>query len=190
MNATLRRLDDRERYWGLSWPGWVAATGAAGVLYLAVRFSPLGTKPTITITLFGLAFAGMVLYGVSGQALSPGQQLLAILSYRRSRKLLELSDRIERRGLVLDSLPPTDAPTPPAAADADGSERLAVDDEYGYDDEEIDADEDRDAAAPAAPAAPVGQIDVAQHTPNEDDWGDENLSHDDAQPPGTGREDR
>jgi hypothetical protein len=167
MNATLRRLDDRERYWGLSWPGWVAAIAAAGVLYLAVRFSPLETKPTITITLFVLAFAGMVLYGVSGQALSPGRQVLAILSYRRSRKLLELSDRVERRGLVLDSLPPTDTPTRPAvdAADADD-----------------EGSEDPDAAE--------GQLGVAQHTPAEDGRGDEELWHDDAQPLGTGREDR
>ena len=96
---------------GSPWPGWVAASAGAAALYLAVRFSPLGTKPTITITLFVLAFAGMVLYGVSGQALSPGRQLLAILSYHRSRKLLELADRVERRGLVLDSVPRNDAPT-------------------------------------------------------------------------------
>ena len=71
------------------------------------RLSPLAAKPTITITLFVLTLAGMVLYGVSGQALSPGRQLMAIISYRRSAKLLELSDRVERRGLVLDTSPPT-----------------------------------------------------------------------------------
>ncbi len=104
---TLRRLDDRERYWGLTWPGWVALLTGAGILYVAVRLSPLGTKPTITIALIALAFVGMVLHGVSGQALSPGRQLVAIVNYRRAPKLLELTGRVERRGLVLDAIPPT-----------------------------------------------------------------------------------
>jgi hypothetical protein len=105
MTPTLRRLDDRERYWGLSWPGWVAVAAGGGVLYLAVRLSPLGVKPTITITLFVLAFLGMALYGVSGQALSPGRQLLAILAYRRGAKTLTLPERPDRRGLVLTAAP-------------------------------------------------------------------------------------
>lgn len=108
MTPTLRRLDDRERYWGLTWPGWVAAVVGAAVLYLAVRFSPLSTKPTITMTLFVLAFAAMVLYGVSGQALSPGRQLLAIVAYRRSPKTLQLADRPDRQGLVLTAVPDPD----------------------------------------------------------------------------------
>ncbi len=179
MTPTLRRLDDRERYWGLPWTGWVAATAAAGALYLAVRFSPLGSKPTITITLFILAFAGMVLYGVSGQALSPGRQLLAILSYRRSRKLLELSDRVERRGLVLDSLPPNDTPT--LRADDD-----ETDDPFTglrVDDDEIDAREGWDAGD----IAEAGQ---AQHAREREGWRDDELRTDDGQPQGTSREDR
>ena len=28
---TLRRLNDRERYWGLSWPEWAAAVAGAGL---------------------------------------------------------------------------------------------------------------------------------------------------------------
>jgi hypothetical protein len=111
MIATLRRLDDRERYWGLSWPGWVAVAAGGGVLYLAVRFSPLAVKPTITISLFVLAFVGMALYGVSGQALSPGRQLVAILAYHRAAKTLTLPERPDRRGLVLTATPelPTSA---------------------------------------------------------------------------------
>ena len=93
ITPTLRRLDDRERYWGLTWPGWIASSAGAGALYLAIKVSPLGSKPTITITLFVLTLAGMVLYGISGQALSPGRQLMAIISYRRSAKVLELSDQ-------------------------------------------------------------------------------------------------
>jgi hypothetical protein len=113
MTPTLRRLDDRERYWGLSWPGWVAVGGGGGALYLAVRLSPLGTRPTITITLFILAFVGMALYGVSGQALSPGRQLLAILAYRRGARTLTLPNRSDRRGLVLTSAPPLTQPAGP-----------------------------------------------------------------------------
>jgi hypothetical protein len=105
VTPTLRRLDDRERYWGLTWPGWVAAIVGAAVLYLAVRFSPLSTKPTITLTLFVLAFAAMVLYGVSGQALSPGRQLLAIIAHRRTPKTLQLAGRPDRHGLVLTAMP-------------------------------------------------------------------------------------
>ena len=105
MTPTLRRLDDRERYWGLTWPGWVAAITAAGLLYGAVRVSPLATKPTITITLFIIAFVAMTLYGVSGQALSPGRQLVAILAYRRAAKHLALDERPDRRGLVLHATP-------------------------------------------------------------------------------------
>src|ERR1700709_2628786 len=102
---TLRRLDDRERYWGLTWPGWLATLAGVGALYAAVRLSPVGTKPTITITLIVLTFVGMVLHGVSGQALSPGRQLLAIGRYHRSPNLLALAERADRRGLVLDAAP-------------------------------------------------------------------------------------
>jgi hypothetical protein len=110
---TLRRLDDRERYWGLTWPGWLAILAGFGALYAAVRMSPVSTKPTITITLIVLTFVAMVLHGVSGQALSPGRQLLAILRYHRSPKLLALADRADRRGLVLDAAPGFSAdPTP------------------------------------------------------------------------------
>lgn len=105
MTPTLRRLDDRERYWGLTWPGWAAAIIAGLVLYLAVRFSPLSTKATITVTLFILAFAAMAYYGISGQALSPGRQLLAIIAYQRSPKRLALPATPDRRGLVLDAVP-------------------------------------------------------------------------------------
>jgi hypothetical protein len=179
MTPTLRRLDDRERYWGLPWTGWVAATAAAGALYVAVRFSPLGTKPTITLTLFVLAFAGMVLCGVSGQALSPGRQLLAILSYRRSRKLLELSDRVERRGLVLDSLPPNRAPTPRA----DNGETDDLFTGLRVDDDEIDFGEDWDAGD-------IAELGHAWQSPDEDGWRDDDSWHDDVPPPGSRGEDR
>ena len=86
MTPTLRRLNDRERYWGLTWPGWIAAVAAGGVLYGAVKLSPFGFKPTVTIVALLIALFAMVLLGVSGQALSPGRQLQAIARYRRSPK--------------------------------------------------------------------------------------------------------
>ena len=117
MTPTLRRLDDRERYWGLTWPGWVAVVLCGGALYGALRFSPLGVKPTVTVALFILAFVGMALYGVSGQALSPGRQLVAILAYRLAAKTLPLPEGPDRRGLVLSAAPelepqPAGEPTP------------------------------------------------------------------------------
>ena len=32
MTPTLRRLNDRERYWGLTWPGWGAAAAAFSIV--------------------------------------------------------------------------------------------------------------------------------------------------------------
>src|SRR5262249_4485447 len=105
MTPTLRRLNDRERYWGLTWPAWVAAAGAGGVLYAAVKLSPFGFKPTVTIVALLIALFAMVLLGVSGQALCPGRQLQAIARYRRSPKRWELPTRADGRGLVLALVP-------------------------------------------------------------------------------------
>ncbi|MEA2160736.1 MAG: hypothetical protein QOD66_3116 [Solirubrobacteraceae bacterium] len=108
MTPTLRRLNDRERYWGLTWPGWIAAVAAGGVLYGAVKLSPFGFKPTITIVALLIALFAMVLLGVSGQALSPGRQLQAIARYRRSPKRWTLPDASDKHGLVLATAPPPD----------------------------------------------------------------------------------
>lgn len=105
MTPTLRRLNDRERYWGLTWPGWIATAVGLCFLYGAVRFSPLGTRATVTIVVLAIAFAAMVLAGVSGQALSPGRQVLAVIAYRRSPKRYALPTVPDRRCLVLDSEP-------------------------------------------------------------------------------------
>jgi hypothetical protein len=105
MTPTLRRLNDRERYWGLTWPGWIAAAAAGAVLYGAVKLSPFGVKPTVTIVALLIALFAMVLLGVSGQALSPGRQLQAIARYRRSPKRWELPAEPDRRGLVLATAP-------------------------------------------------------------------------------------
>lgn len=117
MTPTLRRLNDRERYWGLTWPGWVAALAGGAILYGAVRLSPFGFKPTVTIVLVLLTVGGMLILGLSGQALSPGRHLLAIVAYRRSPKRWTLPAKPDRHGLVLASAPelasePADPPEP------------------------------------------------------------------------------
>ena len=105
MTPTLRRLDDRERYWGMTWPGWCAAAAAGAILYGAVRLSPFGIKPTVTVVVLLLAFGAMIVLGVSGQALSPSRHLRAILAYRRSPKRFRLSRTPDHHGLVLAGLP-------------------------------------------------------------------------------------
>ncbi|MGC9220105.1 MAG: hypothetical protein ACP5H2_01970 [Solirubrobacteraceae bacterium] len=110
MTPTLRRLNDRERYWGLTWPAWIAVAIAGGMLYGAVRVSPLGVKATITLVVLILAFSGMVIAGVSGQALSPGRQLAAIVRYHRAARRYRLPDVPDKRGLVLDRRPPGSDP--------------------------------------------------------------------------------
>lgn len=107
---TFRRLNDPERYYGLSWRGWLAAGGGVGLLYGAVRFSPLAVKPTISITVITLAILGSLLYGLSGQALGPGRFALAAARYALARKQLTLSGAPDRHGLVLASGPPDPDP--------------------------------------------------------------------------------
>jgi hypothetical protein len=105
MTPTLRRLNDRERYWGLTWPGWGAAAAAGGVLYGAVKLSPFAVKPTVTIVVLLLALGVTLVLGVSGQALSPGRHLRAIVAYRRSPKRWALGTKPDGQGLVLASAP-------------------------------------------------------------------------------------
>ena len=129
MTPTLRRLNDRERYWGLTWPGWIATAAAGGVLYGAVKLSPFGFKPTVTIVALVIALFAMVLLGVSGQALSPGRQLQAIVRYRRSPKRWTLPARPDKRGLVLAAVPPPDVDD---VEELDLERELDLWDEDGY----------------------------------------------------------
>jgi len=125
MTPTLRRLNDRERYWGMTWPGWAAAAGAGAVLYAAVKLSPFAIKPTVTLVLLLLALGVTVVLGVSGQALSPSRHLAAIVNYRRAPKRWALSERPDKRGLVLTTAPEPPTITPDESgeggADANGS---------------------------------------------------------------------
>ena len=107
--ATLRRLNDATTYYGLSWRGWLATAVGAGVLYGAVRLSPLPFKPTLTITLLILAGVGMVLYGLSGQALGVGRYLTAVAAWRLAPKRYLPPDHKHpvQGGLAVDAVPLT-----------------------------------------------------------------------------------
>jgi hypothetical protein len=102
---TFRRLNDPERYYGLSWRGWLAAGAGGGLLYVAVRVSPLGLRATITIVVLALAFAGVILHGLSGQAIGPARYLAVVVRYRLASKTLTVPERPDKLGLVLDSAP-------------------------------------------------------------------------------------
>jgi hypothetical protein len=109
MTPTLRRLNDRERYYGLTWPGWVALGLAGGLLYGAVRISPFGLRPTVTVVVLLLAFAASIALALQGQTIGPGRYLVALCRFRRQTKLLEPPARPDRQGLVLDAPPDADA---------------------------------------------------------------------------------
>ena len=106
---TFRRLNDPERYYGLSWRGWLAAGAGGGLLYLAVRVSPLGLRATITIVVLVLAFVGVILHGLSGQAIGPARYLAVVVRYRLASKTLTVPERPDTLGLVLDSAPEASA---------------------------------------------------------------------------------
>lgn len=116
---TLRRLNDPERYYGLSWREWAGVGLAGGLLYAAVRLSPLGVRPTVTIVVLISAFCGVLLRAASGQALSPARLLVAVVRYVIVPKRLLLPEAPERGGLVLVSAPETGADAP---ADVDLAE--------------------------------------------------------------------
>jgi len=101
---TFRRLNDGARYYGLTWHGWLALGLAGAVLYAAVRLSPLGYRPTITMTLFAFAAAGMVLYAVSGQALGPGRYIAAFVRWRCGPGSFDAAAPVTG-GVVVDTLP-------------------------------------------------------------------------------------
>lgn len=105
---TFRRLNDGTRYYGLTWRGWLAASVAGGLLYLSVRLSPLSYKPTITLTLFVMAAAGVALYAVGGQALGPGRYVLAIMRWRFGPVTFVAPDAeqpVNGGGVLVDAVP-------------------------------------------------------------------------------------
>ena len=102
---TLRRLNDPEHYYGLSWRGWLACGAGGAVVYGAVRVSPLGLRATVTVMVLVLAFCGVLLHSLAGQALGAARHLLALIAYARCRKRLELPPKPDAGGLVLDRAP-------------------------------------------------------------------------------------
>jgi len=113
MTPTLRRLNDRERYYGLTWPGWVALALAGGVLYGSVRISPFGVRATVTVVVLLLAFCASVTLALQGQTIGPGRYLLALYRFRRQPKQLAPPIKPDRHGLVLDAAPDADAELEP-----------------------------------------------------------------------------
>jgi hypothetical protein len=116
MTPTLRRLGQSERWLWFTWRGWLAALAAIGILYAAVMLSPLGFRPTVTIALLALTTLGMLLWGLSGQALAPERYLLALIRYRRSAKVFVCPQQPDRHGLVLDEIPDSDTDQQPPSA--------------------------------------------------------------------------
>ena len=81
MTETLRRLDDGTRYYALTWRQWAAALAGGGLLYLAVRFSPLSEKWTFTTVLLILATVAMAILPLTGNALGLDRYLAAIVRW-------------------------------------------------------------------------------------------------------------
>src|ERR1700757_4092656 len=109
MTPTLRRLNDRERYHGLTWPGWIALAAAGGIPYGAVRVSPFGLRVTVTAVVLVMAFLASVALALQGQTIGPGRYLLAVYRYRRASKQLAPPTRPDQFGLR----PCLAAPPPP-----------------------------------------------------------------------------
>jgi hypothetical protein len=105
MTPTLRRLNDRERYYGLTWPGWVALAVSGAILYGAVRISPFGLRATVTVVVLALAFLASVALALQGQTIGPGRYMLALYRYRRAPKQLAPPSEPDRHGLVLNTVP-------------------------------------------------------------------------------------
>jgi hypothetical protein len=114
MTPTLRRLNDRERYYGLTWPGWVALAVSGAILYGAVRISPFGLRATVTVVVLMLAFLASVALALQGQTIGPGRYLLALYRYRRAPKQLAPPTEPDRHGLVLATVPPPEGELEPA----------------------------------------------------------------------------
>ena len=81
MTQTLRRLDDGTRYYSLTWRQWAAALTGGGLLYLAVRFSPLSQKWTFTAALLILATLAVAIMPLTGNALGLDRYLAAIVRW-------------------------------------------------------------------------------------------------------------
>lgn len=121
MTATLRRLDDGTRYYFLTWRQWLAAIAGGGVLYVAVKYSPLSQKWTFTTVLLLLSSLAVAILPLTGNALGLDRYLAAIARWAVGAKHYTATGRpgtTLRGGVQLRSVP---------VALADVDEDLAVD---------------------------------------------------------------
>jgi hypothetical protein len=93
MMPTLRSLDDGTRYYHLTWRQWAAALAGGGVLYLAVRFSPLSQKWTFTAVLLVLATLAVAILPLTGNALGLDRYLAAIVRWTLGPKHYTVTGR-------------------------------------------------------------------------------------------------
>jgi hypothetical protein len=110
MMPTLRRLDDGTRYYFLTWRQWLAALAGGGLLYAAVRFSPLSQKWTFTAVLLLLATVAVAILPLTGNALGLDRYLAAIVRWTLGPKHYTEAGRtrgIQRGGVLLSSVPVT-----------------------------------------------------------------------------------
>jgi hypothetical protein len=108
MMPTLRRLDDGTRYYHLTWRQWIAALAGSGVLYTAVRFSPLSQKWTFTAVLLVLATIAVAILPLTGNALGLDRYLAAIVRWTLGPKHYTVAGRPGkpvRGGVLLSSVP-------------------------------------------------------------------------------------
>jgi len=107
MTATLRRLDDGARYYFLTWRQWLAALAAGGVLYAAVRFSPLSQKWTFTAVLLVLSLIAVAIVPLTGNALGLDRYLAAIVRWTLGPKRYTAGVTVKplRGGVLLSSVP-------------------------------------------------------------------------------------
>ena len=128
MTGTLRRLDDGTRYYALTWRQWAAASLGAGILYLAVRVSPLSAKWTFTAVLLALAAIAVTILPLTGNALGLDRYLTAIMRWAVGTKHyrpLDTTAKAISGGVLLTSTPATTAPADPNDAlrtSADGGD--------------------------------------------------------------------
>lgn len=110
MMPTLRRLDDGTRYYFLTWRQWAAALAGGGLLYGAVRFSPLSQKWTFTAALLALATVAVAIMPLTGNALGLDRYLAAIVRWTLGPRQYTLAGREgkpQRGGVLLSSIPVT-----------------------------------------------------------------------------------
>lgn len=103
---TYRRLDDRVRLYGLTVPGMLGIFVGVLLTYFGVKFSPLPFKPTVTISAVIFGFVAAIFVALQGQAMNPGQYVVAIVRWRLGRRFYTVtSGELAVGGVVVDAVP-------------------------------------------------------------------------------------